>query len=65
LQGEEIAANYRSEQSLGEKCADNAREKTKPIEEVSRGKCEVSSEKGSAASPPGLPTSHFTLETAA
>ncbi len=34
LQGAEMAANYRSEQGLGEKCAENAREKTKPISTI-------------------------------
>jgi hypothetical protein len=39
---------------------------TKPIaEEVSSLKCEVSSEESPAATPPSLPTSNFTLETAA
>ncbi len=31
LRGAEIAANYRSERGLGEKCAENGREETKPI----------------------------------
>ncbi len=38
---------------------------TKPMEEVSSLKCEVSSEESRAASPQSLPTSNFTRETAA
>ncbi len=40
-------------------------EKTKPIEEVSSLKWQVSSKPDAAADPPGLPTSNFTPETVA